>query len=238
VELEQIYITLRAQSQRSPRLEEEWLARQAALALGEERRLRLEKETGEEPGAGDVSVEQALAASRHLVVLGDPGSGKTTLLRYLALLYARDLAEGKGQVKARLGLDEGGFLPVFLPLRRLNAFLQQHKPVDDGADGYELVLRFISESLAAENIKLPEEFFLPYLASGRAVLLLDGLDEVADPELRRRVSRLVQSFARAYSQCRFVVTSRVVGYIATVRLEDDFALPLCAILPWRMCALS
>ena len=50
-----------------------------------------------------VEVEEALAEHPRLVVLGDPGSGKTTLLRYLALLYARDLAEGSALVSEKLG---------------------------------------------------------------------------------------------------------------------------------------
>ena len=49
-------------------------------------------------------------------VLGPSGCGKTTLLRYLALLYARDLAEGTALVQERLGLEESGRLPVLLPL--------------------------------------------------------------------------------------------------------------------------
>jgi len=53
--------------------------------------------------------------------------------------------------------------------------------------------------------------------------LLDGMDEVADPDLRARVSRLVESFTLAYPKCRFVVTSRVVGYTGASRLQADFA---------------
>jgi predicted NACHT family NTPase len=46
--------------------------------------------------------------------------------------------------------------------------------------------------VAAERIELAADFFDPYLESGRAAILLDGLDEVADPHLRRRVSRMVE----------------------------------------------
>jgi hypothetical protein len=52
--------------------EVEWLAGETALAPGEGRRLV-------EPGGPDttqITVNQALAEHRHLVVLGDPGSGR------------------------------------------------------------------------------------------------------------------------------------------------------------------
>jgi predicted NACHT family NTPase len=76
--------------------------------------------------------------------------------------------------------------------------------------------------LEQERIVLPPDFFDVRLANGEAVILLDGLDEVADPDLRQRVSRLVESFARAYATCRYVVTSRIVGYAGAARLGEAF----------------
>jgi hypothetical protein len=52
------------------------------------------------------------------------------LLRYLALPYAHDLAEAGSPVRAKLGLDESGRLPVGLPRRHVGAFLRTHP--DDG----------------------------------------------------------------------------------------------------------
>jgi formylglycine-generating enzyme required for sulfatase activity/energy-coupling factor transporter ATP-binding protein EcfA2 len=218
VELERIFITLRTTGAHEA---DDWLAQQSALAPGESR--KLDREVVSYREMSDVlRVEEALDKHRHLVILGDPGSGKTTLLRYLALLYARDLAEGGTLIRERLSLEESGYLPVLLPLRRLGAFLQARKPVEEGTEGHLLLLQFLCELLGGERLDLPVDFFDPYLQQGKAVLLLDGLDEVADPDIRRRVSRLVQAFTRAYPACRFVVTSRIVGYIEMVRLEDRF----------------
>ncbi|MEZ4770338.1 MAG: NACHT domain-containing protein [Caldilineales bacterium] len=167
-----------------------------------------------------VAVEEALTAERRLVVLGDPGSGKTTLLRYLALLYARDRAEKDTNfVGEKLGLPEKGALPILLALRQIGAVLRHEHGADDDTEGHALVLNFLLRSLKNERIELPADFFDRWLTTGNAVVLLDGLDEVADPDLRRRVSRLVEGFTRAYPDCRYVVTSRVVGYSGPARLE-------------------
>ena len=114
IELDRIYITLRSTQQRKIQAEEEWLEKEASLAPGEIRRLHEKTATGREQETISVSVNEALADYPRLVVLGDPGSGKTTLLRYLALVYARDLAEGKALVKERIGLDEEERLPILL----------------------------------------------------------------------------------------------------------------------------
>jgi formylglycine-generating enzyme required for sulfatase activity/energy-coupling factor transporter ATP-binding protein EcfA2 len=226
IELEQIYVTLRATRQREARAvpdgvapdqvgyEEAWLEAEARLAPGEAR-AHVETVT--------VAVDEALGAHPRLVVLGDPGSGKTTLLRYLALLYARDRAEGTACVRERLRLDEAGRLPILLPLRRLGAYLRARRPVDDGTEGHKLLLDHLYECLAAERVSLPGDFFDLYLEEGQAVVLLDGLDEVADPDLRRRVSRLVEAFTAAYPACRYVVASRIVGYSGPARLGEGYA---------------
>jgi hypothetical protein len=107
IELDQIYITLRATQQRSLEGEDEWLKAEAALAPGESLRQaggRLMRGERIAQATVTVKVEQALAEQRRLVVLGDPGCGKTTLLRYLALLYARDLAQDRDDVSVKLGL--------------------------------------------------------------------------------------------------------------------------------------
>jgi formylglycine-generating enzyme required for sulfatase activity len=218
IELEEIYITLRATQQRTIRAEEDWLAHEAALAPGERGKMR---EPGTMTETVNVTIDQALAEHRHLVILGDPGSGKTTLLRYLTLQYARAFAEGKKGVHA-LGVKETGLLPILLSLRGLGAFLREHHKEDDGTEGHALLLAFMREAFRNERIALPDDFFDVYLHAGKAVVLLDGLDEVADPDLRRRVSQLVETFTLAYPKGRFVVTSRVVGYTGAARLGSAY----------------
>jgi len=219
IELEQIYVTLRATQQRAISYEEQWLIAEAQLAPGERHRMpHHDGDRGVE--TVNVNVNEALSAHRRLVVLGDPGSGKTTLLRYLALLYARDLNEQTGIVHTHLGLDETGVLPILLPLRQLGVFLRRH--AEESTEGHRLLLDFLQQYLQNERIDVPLDFFDPHLIDGQAVVLLDGMDEVAGTDLRRRVARLVESFTRAYPQCRFVVTSRIVGYTDAARLGEQY----------------
>jgi formylglycine-generating enzyme required for sulfatase activity/energy-coupling factor transporter ATP-binding protein EcfA2 len=225
IELDRIYVTLRASRQPARRTELDWLADERALAPGDPGRDR-NRGAGEAPGAdtATVTVNQALAEHRRLVVLGDPGSGKTTLLRYLALLYARDLAEDRRLVRDTLGLAEPGTLPVLLPLRQIGRFLAEHRLRDDGTEGHAILLELLVRVLKNERIELPVGFFDDWLNGGRAAVLLDGLDEVADPRLRRRVARLVDAFTRAYPDCRYGVTSRVLGYTDSARLGEGYAI--------------
>ena len=153
IELDRIYVTLRATRQHAQRQEIDWLSEEAALAPGERQRAGARSAAGGTPGeeareTEQISVNQALAKHRRLVVLGDPGCGKTTLLRYLTLLYARDLAEGTRQVADRLALAEDDVLPIFLPLRQIGCYLAEHRPRDDGTEGHAIVLEFLRELLS------------------------------------------------------------------------------------------
>jgi len=221
IELDKIYIRLRTTQQRSIRTEQKWLAEEMVRAPGEKHRQSI-LEHASDVKMVIVSLEQALEKHRHLIVLGDPGSGKTTLLRYLALLYARDLLEGNKAVKEKIKLEESGYLPILLPLRKIGQFLDSRHTKPDGTEGGILLLEFLLEFIKGQHVNLPSNFFDNYLKKGQAIILLDGMDEVADPTLRGRVARLVESLTLAYPACRFIVTSRIVGYTGAARLGGDY----------------
>ena len=219
IELEDIYVTLKATRTRTLEDETTWLAEEQQLAPGERPKLHREPRTE----TVTITVQEALREHRRLVILGDPGSGKTTLLRYLALCYARDRAEDATLVRDRLGIPESGFLPVLLSLRNLGAYFKTHYPTDDGIEGHRRLLTFLRAALQNEGIDVPDNFLDAALAAGRVVVLFDGMDEVGDFDLRRRMARLIEGFAAASPQCRMVVTSRIVGYTDAARLGEDFA---------------
>jgi formylglycine-generating enzyme required for sulfatase activity len=173
--------------------------------------------------SGFLTISSALKRYRRLVIIGDPGCGKTTLLAYLTLTYARALRQGDETVRERLSLDEADHLPIFLPLRDLGRHLKEEHP-DPGKDGPALLLDYLHAYYLSQNIHLSDDFFLESLENGRAVILLDGMDEVAVLSLRQRTARLIERFAERYPKCRFVVTSRAVGYEGAARVGAQFGL--------------
>ena len=160
------------------------------LPEGERRPLRL----------GDlVTVLEVLKRNSGVVVLGDPGAGKTTFLKYIALRLAR----GEG---GAIGLEDR--LPILLPLAAYaNALQEEDVPLDD----------FIAEYFNDIGADLPVGPMLgEALRAGRALILLDGLDEVKYLNMRNTVVERVVDFYAFHRRSgnKFVVTSRVVGYRA------------------------
>jgi formylglycine-generating enzyme required for sulfatase activity len=146
-------------------------------------------------------VEALLEKHPGLVVLGDPGSGKTTFLRHLALRHAT-------------GEAAAARLPVLVPLAEFaNRLTSDPKPAPSLVD-------FIPEYFKTEGHAEIAEEFQSALRQGRALVLLDGLDEVRDPGLRRRVVEQVKTLFLRHQAAgnRFVLTSRIVGY-KDVRLD-------------------
>ncbi|MDD2921900.1 MAG: NACHT domain-containing protein, partial [Anaerolineales bacterium] len=141
-----------------------------------------------------------------VIVLGDPGAGKTTFVKYLALRLAR----GEGKL---IGLDD--YLPILLPLSAFaNALSTRDIRLDD----------FIAEYFAGIGADLPiGEMLSEALKAGRALILLDGLDEVRDLNVRNTVvERVVDFFAfHRREGNKFVLTSRVVGYRAVRPSAED-----------------
>jgi len=60
--------------------------------------------------------------------------------------------------------------------------------------------------------RLPEGFFEYWLADGRAMILLDGLDEVVEESKRYAVVQQIENFLGQYHQNLAIITSRPAGY--------------------------
>jgi predicted NACHT family NTPase len=184
IELEKIYITLCTIAKKSRTEEDQWLDKEAQMLPGEALRkeLHFHELSPKSMERSAVKVQQALCEYRRLVVVGDPGCGKTTLLSYLALTYARNWVASPGIVKERLGLAHPR-LPILLPLRDFATHLQHAHP-DKSLDGSILLLDYLHKFFVNQDIRLPAAFFTGPLKKGTCVVLLDGMDEVAQPETR------------------------------------------------------
>ncbi|MDX3663912.1 NACHT domain-containing protein [Streptomyces sp. ID05-26A] len=136
----------------------------------------------------NLSVDDLSLPGRRTVLLGDPGAGKSTL----AAKLAHDLALSDDRV------------PFLLVLRDFTPWFRQ--------GGREL-LRYLEQVCCDPyNLSPPRDGVEYLLRNGRAVVILDGLDELVEPELRRRVVRLIEGFAHQYPLTPIVVTARKVGY--------------------------
>jgi formylglycine-generating enzyme required for sulfatase activity len=134
-----------------------------------------------------------------VIVLGDPGAGKTTFLKYLALL----LAFGQGE-----RLRFANHLPILIPLAAYANALDK---------GDVALQAFLGQYYRDQGIDLPVDALLSAeLEQGRALLLLDGLDEVSDEALRTTLVRRLEHFVAHHRRKgnKFVLTSRIVGYRA------------------------
>ena len=144
-----------------------------------------------EPRGIEQRVEQLLARHRRVLIRGDAGTGKTTLLQWLAVLGAQR------QLPAELE-RWNPTVPFFLRLR------------DYAADGRmptpESFLDQIAEILVGE---MPNDWVRQHLRSGRAVVLIDGLDELA-PTLPDQVFRWLEELLQHFPNARYVMTSRLV----------------------------
>ncbi|MEU7277976.1 NACHT domain-containing protein [Streptomyces sp. NPDC045431] len=140
-------------------------------------------------GRGAVTAEQALAESDRVLLRGPAGSGKSTLVQWLALNAARR------SFPAELA-DWNRCVPFVL---RLRAFTS--------ADALPLPDDFLRAAGVPLHGSAPGGWVESLLSSGRALVLVDGVDEVP-ARLRGRTVAWLKSLIAAFPEARYVVTTR------------------------------
>jgi predicted NACHT family NTPase len=127
------------------------------------------------------------AVERHsqLMVLGKPGAGKTTFMKRLATLC------NQGEFQA-------GRVPVFVTLKEFAE-----------AKGQPDLQTYIGQQWAACGIEDTERW-RRFWGRDRALILLDGLDEVQETD-HDRILQEIKDFTGQYRHCQFVMTCRIAA---------------------------
>ncbi|MFH9677782.1 NACHT domain-containing protein [Streptomyces sp. NPDC017405] len=152
----------------------------------------------EEPGFGPESAspvsapapaDQVLAEHDQVLLRGVAGSGKSTLIQWLAVSAATGPVDRMAYLIGRV--------PFVLPLRTLTRHGER-------LPAPAHFLTAVGCPLAGTQ---PESWEHRVLTSGRGLVLVDGLDEVPEPE-RERTRTWLRDLLEAYPGNRWLVTSR------------------------------
>ncbi|MDJ0734732.1 MAG: NACHT domain-containing protein [Nostocaceae cyanobacterium] len=121
-----------------------------------------------------------------LMVLGKPGAGKTTFLKYLTIQCIQ-------------GDFLKDFVPIFIPLKQF-----AETPGELG------LLDYISQWLDECGVSEAQTKAQQLLKKGRALVLLDGLDEVREED-SDRIIKEIRDFSQQFSLSKFVITCRIAA---------------------------
>ncbi|MEA5485944.1 MULTISPECIES: NACHT domain-containing protein [Pseudanabaena] len=127
---------------------------------------------------------EAVETHRKLMVLGKPGSGKTTFLKYLAISCLN-------------GKFHSELVPIFITLKTYSK-----------TKGSPSLEEYILDEL--HHLKVTKEEAELLLDNGKALILLDGLDEVKD-EHDDRVRQDIETFSIRRLKNRFAITCRIAA---------------------------
>ncbi|WP_093799720.1 NACHT domain-containing NTPase [Streptomyces sp. Wb2n-11] len=167
---------------------------------------RIDWKTAPAPGPGDTEAlprafpgtrpaDQVLADHERVLLRGEAGSGKTTLVQWLAVSAARrDGADRDGTGRMAYLHDR---IPFVLPLRTLTRHGERLPAPKD-------FLTAVGSPLAGEQAPGWES---RVLTAGRALVLVDGIDEIPDAE-RSRTHAWLSDLIDTYPGNRWLVTSR------------------------------
>ena len=143
-------------------------------------------------GLGKVRQDQvpglkAVERYTKLMVLGKPGAGKTTFLQYLA-------------IQCNQGNFQGDRIPVFIRLKNF---------AEDALDeGNFNLLDYLNQEFSGCDVSQQE--IEPLLNHGKALILLDGLDEV--PETASdEVIKQIRKLSEKYYKNQLIITCRIAA---------------------------
>jgi formylglycine-generating enzyme required for sulfatase activity len=164
-------------------------------------------------GEDALTVLNALIRHSTIVLLGDPGGGKSTFINHLGLCLARH------QLEPQAGWLEhlpewpqawSNLLPVPVVLRDLGIWIKKCSPELTNSG---LLLAYLRHWLKQRALEDLYDTVVQKLKDGQALLLIDGLDEVAvEDERNRVVIEMIDDLIDAFAQTPKLVACRVLSY--------------------------
>ncbi|MEC4814957.1 MAG: effector-associated domain EAD1-containing protein [Scytonema sp. PMC 1069.18] len=139
------------------------------------------------------------SAYRSLAIIGSPGAGKSTLLKHLTLTYTKNTQRLQHREAPKL-------IPILLYLRDRNIQIAISK-----AQYPPKLSELIERQESIRKLKPPPQWFERKLCDRQCLVMLDGLDEVADFQVRHSISIWINNQIFTYRNATFLLTSRPYG---------------------------
>jgi hypothetical protein len=163
---------------------------------------------------------------RHLVLTGAPGNGKTTVSKFLMQIFRAALLEGspdlsEDQRAIVIGCREGlkGSGVPFPTHRRWPMRVDLAEYAHDGAVMQQSLVTWIAQRISKhwhDGVLRPRSLQM-WMRQWPTLLLLDGLDEVTDANVRKtvieQITTLVNEAEANQEDLLVVLTTRPMGYV-------------------------
>jgi len=172
-------------------------------------------EVGTTYGAPTLTIAEALSGGMHLVITGQPGTGKTSALAHLAAQIVNRAAEVKNLHQC---------IPFLIHVADLGLPLNNAQKPEEFLTP---LVEKLSQSAGVFDAPRVAGFVQYIFTSGRALLLLDGVDELPQAAVQEATT-FIRVILRQYPQTR-VVTTGSPDYVDGL-LSLGFS--AMAIMPW------
>jgi len=163
--------------------------------------------------AKPLSAIKALASHSRCILLGIPGSGKSTFVNHLCMCLASHQTEPEGPWLEQLpGWPKkwSQLIPVPVVLREMAAWIQDRQPTEKLV---ALLTAYLKDWLTQKNLPDYFDYLRASLLGGKALLLLDGFDEVpVNEDLRKPLYDCMADLPAAFPDTPIMVTCRILSY--------------------------
>jgi len=141
-----------------------------------------------------LTLPQAISGGKNIAIIGQPGTGKSTALAYLASQITQSPQVDKSLAK---------YIPFLLHVADLKLpILNDKKPVDFLGP----IIENTSQRMGIFYNSRISSFIENAFASGRALLLLDGVDEISQAAIRE-VGEYLRILLQQYPKITTVITA-------------------------------
>lgn len=176
---------------------------------------------GEKKEFADIDILSAANLFQYVVILGAPGSGKTTTAKAIATAHFQRFSYNScnDESDSVLGLwQDKDNLSVYIELKSMVAD-KEFPEISKKGPNVEFFKEYVLRNFL-KNDEMAMNYVVEHFRSGKAVLVLDGLDEVTVPNTEKnalekrhaQLQHLIGSIKTVYPQIKIVVTSRPAGY--------------------------
>ncbi|CAF4543978.1 unnamed protein product [Rotaria socialis] len=169
-----------------------------------------------------IDLLKSIRSERWIVLIGGPGSGKTTFVRWLTCEMSRNLLSNEENMMID-DIDMGSVrIPILIRIGEFAEWIESHSSSN--------LFDYIGQNTWLMQTYIDSEFetLQDFVRHGHALIILDGLDEVATFEMYNRINKLIHDFMHAYCMSNDFVSPFDDEGLGTAKLGRQFR---CNILP-------